>query len=251
MIKEEFETGVLYHGDCFEIFDYLEENSIDAVLADLPYGTTYAKWDFIIDPDLLFNEYKKLVKTKAPIVLTAVNPFSALMITRRIKEFRYSWVWNKENASNFANAKIQPMKIHEDILVFGFESPNYYPIKVPGKKNHSQGNLSNKSESDTRLLTGRVDGDESGMKYPKSIIEFPKHSSQVGLHPTQKPVDLFEYLIKTYTKEGETVLDNVSGCGTTAIAAINTNRRWICIEKDEKYFEISRKRISNREKEGV
>jgi site-specific DNA-methyltransferase (adenine-specific) len=235
-------NGEFWHGDCLELMKQIPDGSVDMVLCDLPYGTTYAKWDNVINIDTLFEEYRRICKQKSPIVLTAVDPFSALIITKRIKEYRYSWVWNKENASNFANAKIQPLKQHEFVLVFGFESPNYYPIKMAGKKNHIQGK-SKINASDTRLINTRVEDDLSGLKYPKSILNFPKHSSQVGLHPTQKPVSLFEYLIKTYSNEGDTVLDNCAGSGTTAIAAENINRNWICIEQDKTYYNAAIERI--------
>lgn len=236
-------NGEFWLGDCLEKMKDIPDGTVDMVLCDLPYGTTYANWDKVIDPDILFEEYRRILKSKSAIVLTAINPFSSFMITRRIKEFRYTWIWNKTNASNFANAKKQPLKIHEDILVFSFESPNYYPIKIQGEKNHSQGNLSNPNKSSLRIIEGRVSDDISGLKYPKSILNFPKHSSQSKLHPTQKPVALFEYLIKTYSNEDDLILDNCAGSGTTAVAAENLNRRWICIEKEEEYYNKAVERL--------
>lgn len=247
MLKNNFMKNTIHFGDCLELMKSIPDKSIDLVLSDLPYGTTYAKWDKLIDIDLLFVEYKRILKPKGAIVLTAVDPFSALLITKRIKEYRYSWVWNKENASNFANANIQPLKQHEFVLVFGFESPVYYPIKTAGKKNHKQGSKLSKNISETRLINERTQDDLSGMKFPKSILNFPKHSSQLGLHSTQKPVPLFEYLIKTYTNEGDTVLDNCAGSGTTGVACINTNRNYILMENDPVHFQTIKVRLGSDE----
>lgn len=241
----------LYFGDCLEIMSTIPNKSINAVLVDLPYGTTYADWDSIIPMDKLWEQYKRLIVDNAPLIFTSNQPFTTKLIQSNMEWFKYEWIWDKENASNFANAKKQPLKQHENIIVFSSGQPPYYPVKTPGKINHKQGK-STKNLSETRLISKRVEDDLSGMKYPKSILYFPKHSSQCGLHPTQKPLDLIEYLIKTYTKEGDVILDNCCGSGTLAVAADNLNRKWICIENNKKYFETSLKRINeNREKLGL
>lgn len=236
-------TDGLHHGDCISLLEEVEGQSIDMILCDLPYGTTVAKWDAIIDFGVLWEQYLRIAKDDAAIVLTANQPFTSALIMSQPKLFRCEWIWNKHNASNFANAKRQPLKQHESVVVFSKKASRYYPQMVQGKPNHKQGS-STKNQSDTRVISGRSPDDLSGMKYPKTILDFPKHSSQVGLHPTQKPVALFEYLIRTYTAEGEVVLDNCIGSGTTAVAAINTNRRWIGMEKDETFYEIAKERIN-------
>lgn len=232
----------IHHGDCLELMKKIPDTSIDLILCDLPYGTTVAVWDQIIPADKLWEQYLRIAKDDAAIVLTANQPFTSALIMSQPKLFRCEWIWNKHNASNFANAKRQPLKQHESVVVFGKKAPRYFPQMVKGKPNHKQGN-STVNKTDTRVMTGRAPDDLSGMKYPKTILDFPKHSSQVGLHPTQKPVALFEYLIRTYSREGELVLDNCMGSGTTAIAAINTGRQWIGMESDPGFYEIAKKRI--------
>lgn len=212
------------------------------ILCDLPYGTTYCSWDAVIPFEPLWAEYKRIAKPTTPIVLTASQPFTSALVMSNPEMFRYEWIWDKANPTNFANAKRQPLKQHENILVFYKEPCHYDPQKTPGKPNHKQGK-STKNISETRLISGRAADDLSGMKYPKSILLFPKHSSQVGLHPTQKPVDLFSYLIRTYTVLGDIVLDNCVGSGTTAIAALRERRQFIGIEKDPKYVEVALNRI--------
>lgn len=232
----------LIHGDCLEKMEDIPDKSCDMIFADLPYGTTYAKWDSIIPMNLLWMEYGRVIKDTGAICLTASQPFTAMLVASKPEWFRCEWIWNKENPTNFANANRQPLKQHEQVLVFGKQGTVYYPQKVAGKPNHIQGK-STVNVSETRLISGRVEDDLSGMKFPKTIITIPKHSSQCGNHPTEKPVALMEYFIKTYSIEGETVLDNCMGSGSTGVACINTNRNFIGIEKDDKYFEIAKKRI--------
>ena len=240
---------ILYHADCLDAMQYIKEESIDLILCDLPYGTTYAKWDAIIPAELLWTFYKSIIKPDCAIVLTASQPFTSMLIHSNPSMFRCQWIWNKENAANFANAKKQPLKIHEDIVVFGINRTVYYPQMVPGKPNHIQGKNAKSNKSETRLIHKRVADNLSGLKYPKSILYFPKHSSQCGLHPTQKPVDLMRYLIRTYSNPKQIVLDNCMGSGTTGVAALLEGRQFIGIEKDKEYFEIARKRIKNYRKE--
>ena len=240
----EHSTGSLYHGDCLEIMKNIPDGSVDMILCDLPYGTTQNKWDSVIPFEQLWEQYWRVCKSNAVIALTAGQPFTSSLIMSQIKHFKYCWIWDKVNPTGFGNAKKQPLRNYEDICVFYIKQCLYNPQMVEGKLNHSQGNKKNRIFSEN--YNGgfkRAEDITSGLKYPKQIQIFPKHSSQCGLHPTQKPVDLFEYLIKTYTNEGMTVLDNCIGSGTTAIAAINTNRKWIGIEKEEKYCEVTKNRI--------
>jgi len=230
-------------GDCLEIMPELEP-PVDMILCDLPYGTTACSWDTVIPFEPLWKQYKRLIKDNGAIVLTASQPFTSALVMSNIEMFRYEWIWDKKNPTNFASANKIPLKYHENIVVFYKKSVIYNPIKWKGNQNHGQG----KSEGATRKTMGaktmkRAPDDFSGMKFPRSIIEFSKNSSQCGLHPTQKPVALFEYLIKTYTNEGDTVLDNCMGSGTTLVAAKQLNRKAIGIEIREKYCEIAVKRL--------
>lgn len=234
----------LIHGDCLDKMKDIPDGSVDMVFADLPYGITYAKWDSIIPMNLLWAEYGRVIKQNGAICLTASQPFTSMLVASKPDWFRCEWIWNKENPTNFANANKQPLKQHEQVLVFGKQRTVYYPQKVTGKPNHVQGR-STANVSETRLISDRVGDDLSGMKFPKTIVTIPKHSSQCGNHPTEKPVALMQYFIKTYTLEGETVLDNTMGSGSTGIACINTKRNFIGIEKDDKYFEIAKKRIED------
>lgn len=239
------ELNKVYLEDCLIGMQGIPDKSIDMILCDLPYGTTACKWDVIIPFDKLWEQYERIIKDNGAIVLTASQPFTTVLINSNIKRFKYCWVWDKKIGANFTLANIQPMKVHEDICVFGYNRIKYNPIKTIGAVNHGHKVKSNNTPQFTRAIKMRPDTDLSGMKFPKSIIEFPKHSSQQKLHPTEKPVTLFEYLIKTYTNEGETVLDNCMGSGTTAIACINTNRNYIGFEKEEKYFKIIEDRVRN------
>lgn len=234
----------LYCGDCLEVLPTLSNYSINCVLTDLPYGTSYCSWDSVLPMDKLWVEYKRLIIGTGAFVFTSIQPFTTMLIQSNMSWFKYEWVWNKENASNFANSKKQPLKQHENIVVFSSGQSPYYPIKTPGKQNHKQGK-STVNASETRLINGRVDDDLSGMKYPKSILNFPKHSSQCGLHPTQKPIDLMSYLVMTYTLEDEVVLDNAMGSGTTGVSCLRTRRKFIGIDNNQEYFDIACKRLED------
>ena len=238
----------LYCADCLEVLPTLAGESIHSVLADLPYGTTYCKWDSIIPLDRLWTEYRRLIVGTGALVFTASQPFTTVLIQSNMDWFRYEWIWDKQNPANFANAKRQPLKQHENVVVFSRGQSPYYPQKTPGKPNHKQGS-SKKNVSETRLISERVADDLSGMKYPKSILEFPKHSSQCGLHPTQKPVDLMVYLVRTYTCAGQTILDNTMGSGTTGAACIQEGRQFIGIESDQTYFDKACQRLEDVYKE--
>ena len=241
--KGDLVINKIYNMDCLEGMKAIPDKSIDLILCDLPYGTTACSWDNIIPFEPLWEQYERIIKDNGAVVLTASQPFSSALVMSNPKLFRYEWVWDKKNPTNFAMAKKQPLKYHETILVFAKKQTEYYPIKWRGKPNHKQGLLKNDQQSEVYGKIKRTKDNLSGMKYPRSIIEISKHSSQGGLHPTQKPVALFEYLIKTYTQEGETVLDFTFGSGTTGVACVNTNRKFIGIEMDDTYFDIGTKRI--------
>lgn len=234
----------LYNDDCLNAMKILPDSSIDAIITDLPYGTTYCKWDTIISLDQMWLQVKRVLKKNRPFVTTSDQPFTSILIASNLKWFRHNWVWNKVNATNFANCNHQPMKIHEDIVVFAQGKTTYNPQKTTGKANHAQGS-SRLNKSETRKIEQRVEDDFSGMKFPKSIQEFAKHSSQCGLHPTQKPVELYEFLINTYTNEGDVVLDIAMGSGTTGVACANTGRNFIGMETTEEYFRLAEKRIAD------
>lgn len=247
--KGDLVINKIYNMDCLEGMKAIPDKSIDLILCDLPYGTTACSWDNIIPFEPLWEQYERIIKDKGAVVLTASQPFSSALVMSNPKLFRYEWVWDKKNPTNFAMAKKQPLKYHETILVFAKKQTEYYPIKWRGKPNHKQGLLKNDQQSEVYGKIKRTKDNLSGMKYPRSIIEISKHSSQGGLHPTQKPVALFEYLVKTYTNEGDVVLDNCMGSGTTAIACLNTNRKYIGFEIDEDYFETANKRIKEYQKD--
>ena len=226
----------LRQGDCLELMKDIPNKSIDMILADLPYGTTACKWDTIIPFEPLWEQYERVIKDNGAIVLTASQPFTTALAASNMKLFRYTWVWEKEQGVNFLLAKKQPMKVHEDVLVFYKRQPTYNPQMVPGKPYTS-------GKGDSGEVTGRVKKKQTknkGTRYPRTVQRINR---ETGLHPTQKPVALLEYLIKTYTKENDIVLDNVMGSGSTGVACINTNRNFIGIELDEDYFEIAKKRI--------
>ena len=234
------ELNKIYNEDCLEGMKRIPDGSVDMILCDLPYGTTACKWDTIIPFDLLWEQYERVIKDNGAIVLTASQPFTTKLIDSNIDLFRNCWVWNKKISGNPLLAKHQPLKVHEDICVFSKKRHNYYPQMRKGKMRKKGGGRS-------KLFDMEMSAKYSDEYYPISIIEFS--NAKRGVHPTQKPVALFEYLIKTYTKEGETVLDNCMGSGTTAIAAINTNRNYIGFELDEGYYKASLDRIEKHKEE--
>ncbi len=223
-------------GDCLAEMPKIADKSIDVVLCDLPYGTTACKWDTIIPFEPLWEQYKRIIKDNGAIVLTASQPFTSALIMSNLKMFKYNWVWNKRISGNPLLAKYQPLKIHEDICVFSKAKHNYYPEMRKGKMRIKGGGKS-------KLLNMKMSKSTNDNYYPVSIIEYS--NAKRGVHPTQKPVALFEYLIKTYTNEGDLVLDNCSGSGTTGVACKNLNRNCILIEKDEEYYKIAERRINN------
>ncbi len=237
----------LFNADCLEIMEnVIPDGSVDLILCDLPYGTTACKWDSIIPFDKLWVSYRKLLKQDGVIVLTASQPFTTVLINSNIAGFRYSWIWNKGRGSNFQNAKYQPMKSHEDICVFSVPRTRYNPqfwFSTPYKVSKGKRAKSIEGLSGGSAATERAESiSEDGRRYPLSIIDFTRDGDRV--HPTQKPVALMEYLIKTYTNEGMTVMDNCMGSGTTGVACKRLNRNFIGIEKDPGYFAIAEKRIN-------
>lgn len=240
----------LYNGDCLEIMDILIEKGIkvDCILTDPPYGTVSCKWDTVIPFADMWERLNKLIKPNGAIVLFGTQPFTSTLVSSNIKNYKHSWVWHKKNAGNVLNAKYQPLKTTEDILVFTCkgEKVNYYPIMENGYKDRSMEKpTKQKSDLYQNFKQGfkpgtNKKGDE---RYPKHLIEFSNASRRNHFHPTQKPVNLMEYLIKTYTNEGELVLDFTMGSGSTGVACANTNRKFIGIELDENYFNISINRI--------
>ena len=236
------ELNRIYNEDCLEGMKRIPDKSIDMILCDLPYGTTSCKWDTIIPFEPLWEQYERIIKDNSAIVLFGSEPFSSYLRLSNIKLYKYDWIWNKKKGGNPLLSKIQPIKTYEVISVFGKGKVNYYPIMVDRDKPKARGKNTGKvSETTNNAFT---ENKVYTQYYPKAIIEFSNANQRNKLHPTQKPVELCEYLIKTYTQPGEIVLDNCIGSGTTAIAALNTGRFFIGIEKEEKYVEIARKRIA-------
>ena len=228
-------------GDCLEEMKNISDGSVDLLLTDLPYGTTACKWDSVIPMDLLWGHYFRVCKANAAMVFTASQPFTTTLISSNLKDFRYGLVWEKPNAPNPFQAKIAPMKCHEDILVFYKKKPTYNPQMTQGKpymgfssETATIGEVYNSAKSKHR-------DNPEGTRYPRSVLRFAQERG--GLHPTQKPVPLMEYLILTYSNPGETVLDNAMGSGTTGVACQNAGRNFIGIEKDEQYFETAKNRL--------
>lgn len=229
-------TFQLMQGDCLELMAQIPDGSVDMVLCDLPYGTTQNKWDSVIPFEPLWTHYKRICK--GVIVLTAQPPFDKALGASNISMLKYEWIWRKSKSTGHLNSKIQPMKEHENVLVFYERQPTYNPQGLTRKpvptirKGGNNGGNYGKSDKDA---VQEFEG------YPRSVLDIPSEGKTV--HPTQKPVALMEYLIRTYTNEGETVLDNCMGSGTTGVACVNTNRKFIGIEQDDKYFKIAKHRI--------
>lgn len=230
----------IHLGDCLEIMPLISDKSIDLILCDLPYGTTQNKWDVIIPLDKLWSEYKRVIKPTGTIVLTAAQPFTSLLVMSNPKMFKYEWIWKKTDSTNFLNAKHQPLRIHESVLVF-YHKNIYNPqgLKRVDKFVKDQKPITTENYGATRALQYK----QLFTSYPESVITFA--SANNTIHSTQKPVDLFRYLILTYTNGGGLVLDNCIGSGTTAEACIIEGRNFIGIEKLDRMFNKAIKRISN------
>ena len=232
-------------GDCLDILPTLADKSVDAIITDVPYGTTACKWDVIIPLDKMWEQVKRLCK--GAFVTTASQPFTSVLIMSNLDWFKYEWIWSKQRPSNPMLAKKQALKVHENITVFG--SGNYYPQGLMRTDKPRGGTNPSKTELGYgRYLTESYK--QEFYNYPKSILEFGTDNSK-NEHPTQKPVALYEYLIKTYTNEGDTVLDFCMGSGTTLVACVNTNRNGIGIEREQSYFEIAQRRIAEAQQQMV
>jgi DNA modification methylase len=242
----------LMKGDCLELMKNIPDGSVDMVLTDPPYGTTACKWDSVIPFEPMWEQLKRVIKPNGAIVLFGAEPFSSALRMSNIKNYKYDWVWEKPNGTNFLNFKYQPAKVLENISVFGYMATSYskkgnmqyYPQMVKGKPYKCKQGRSGETHGRDKKTRERRDivTKSDGMRYPKNII---KETTEKGLHPTQKPVALMEYLIKSYTNENETVLDFTMGSGTTGVACVNLNRDFIGIELDDKYFEIAKNRIED------
>ena len=242
----------LRKGDCLEVMKTIEDNSIDAIITDPPYGTTACKWDSVIDFELMWEQLNRIIKPNGAIVLFGSEPFSSFLRCSNIKDFKYDWIWDKKRITNPMMAKRQPLRQHEVISVFYKKQPTYNP--VPYIKN-TLGNLGKQvkehktgTQGESTLYQNKGNNNKFG--YPRTLLtQIPVINNlskdRSGLHPTQKPIALMEYLIKTYTNKNETVLDFTMGSGSTGVACVNTKRNFIGIEQDDKYFNISKERINN------
>lgn len=243
----------LYQGDCLEIMKNIKDKSVDMILCDLPYGVTSKnKWDTIIPYEPLWKEYKRIIKDNGAIILFGQDKFTARTMLSNEKMHRYNLIWNKVLTSGFLNAGRMPLREHEDIMVFYKKLPTYNPQFTEGKPLHGMGEKfkkiknSNNNYNDFNSCnnpSANREGDTK--KYPKSILTFPRKASSKMLHPTEKPVELLEYLIKTYSNENDVILDNCMGSGGTGVACLKTNRSFIGIELDKGYFNIAKERIEN------
>ena len=229
----------LINGDCLVEMKKIPDKSIDMILADLPYGTTACKWDVVIPFEPLWEQYKRIIKPNGVIVLTASQPFTSALVMSNPKMFKYSMVWIKPNGTSPFKAKYMPMTRHEDVLVFSSGRATYNPQMETGKA-YKWNSQRSGGEASSITQSRQTPIDNKGTRYPTGLLHFKQER---GLHPTQKPVALFEYLIKTYTNEGDIVLDNVAGSGTTGVACKNLNRNFILIEQDEKYCDIIKERV--------
>lgn len=230
----------LLSGNCLELMKDIEDKSVDMILCDLPYGTTQCKWDSVIPFEPLWEQYERIIKDNGAIVLFGSQPFTSALIMSNLKLFKHQWFWNKRQSGSPITAKYMPLKIIEDICVFAKGKSNYYPIMRKGKMKLKGGKSSKNEIMGNQLKPKSYYSDQY---YPTCYLDFGGTTKIGRLHPTQKPVALLEYLIKTYTKQNETVLDNCMGSGSTGIACLNTNRQFIGMELDKTYFEIAKKRI--------
>lgn len=240
------DKNIVIHGDCLEEMAKIPDKSIDMILCDLPYAQTSNAWDCLINLGNLWEQYERIIKDSGVVVLTAKGQFMIDLILSNRKIFRYEWVWNKNKGANFAHVRYRPLNVHEYVLIFYKKKGIYNPQMVEGKpykQKRLKENVKGIADNLERFTTN-----SDGKRYPKSLINVEGIAQRHIIHPTQKPVALFEYLIKTYTNEGAIVLDNAAGSGTTAIAAIRTSRNYILIEKEKEYIDIINKRIEEHKK---
>ena len=243
------EINKVYYEDCLIGMKKIDDKSVDMILTDLPYGSTKCKWDIIIPFEPLWKEYKRIIKNNGAIVLNASQPFTSLLIISNLKWFKYCWYWKKEKGTGFATSGKRPLNIIEDIAVFAKSATIYNPQrkKLDKPYRHTLPNIKSDSGGKDTLYSIKKEGERIYKYYeydtPHNFLEFSRDKSNRGIHPTQKPVALYEYLIKVYTHENQLVLDSCIGSGTTAIACINTNRNFIGFENDPKYYALSVERI--------
>lgn len=228
-------------GDCLEVMRSVPDCSVDMVLADLPYGTTQCAWDVVIPFERLWHEYLRIAKPEAAIVLCAAQPFASMVVASNPKHYRYEWIWEKGNATGFLNAKKQPLRAHESAQVFYRQQPVYNPQMSSGHERKTSKRKTVNSECYGKAFA--LTEYDSTERYPRSVQFFSSDKQAGSFHPTQKPVAWMEFLIKTYTHEGHLVMDNTMGSGTTGVACMNIGRRFIGIEKDQKYFDIAKGRM--------
>lgn len=241
----------LFQGDCLELMKQIPDGSVDLVLCDLPYGTTACKWDTVIPFEPLWAQYRRITKRSAAIVLTASQPFTTALISSNMREFRYCWVWVKSRVTGFANAKLQPLRCVEDVVVFYRSRPTYNPqglMRIDAVRRNGASVGGDSLRGDTGASANRGSLRTAGAEYVQEFTGYPRQVLSIGsesgtVHPTQKPVALMEYLIRTYTNPGDTVLDNCMGSGTTGVAAVRNGRFFIGMELDPGYFQIAQNRI--------
>ena len=238
------------NADCFDVFPFIEDKSIDAIICDLPYGTTACKWDSILPLDKLWAEYKRVLKDDGCIILTASQPFTSALVMSNPKMFKYEWIWKKTRYSGNLNATRMPLKAHESVLIFAKGKTKYFPIKTEAPEHliDKRKTINPSIVKDGGAYNGskgfvNIRKKDDGTRYPISVQEF-KNPNNNSLHPTQKPIELMEYLVKTYTNEGDMVLDNTMGSGTTNLACIKLNRKSIGIEKEKQYYDVAVRRAS-------
>jgi len=240
-----YDLNTIIHGDCLDVMPDIPAGSVDMILADLPYGTTACHWDSIIPLEPLWAEYKRVIKPRGAIVLTAGQPFTSMLVMSNLEWFKYNWVWEKPLISGFLDANRRPLNNVEDVLVFSDGQTTYNPQFTQGQA-HLNGTRKRENFPDVyNGFNATTTTTTTTTYYPRRIVRI-KNQRVEGQHPTQKPVALFAYLIRTYTNPGDLVLDNVAGSGTTAIAAIDTGRNWLCIEKDAEYHRLASERIAER-----
>lgn len=232
----------LYHGDCLDVMKSIPDASVDMVLADLPYGTTQCAWDVVIPFEPLWEQYLRIAKPEAAIVLCAAQPFSSLVVASNPRDYRYEWIWEKGNATGFLNAKKQPLRAHESVQVFYRRQPVYNPQMTTGHERRTAKRKTVNSECYGKALS--LTEYDSTDRYPRSVQFFSSDKQKASFHPTQKPLALMQFLVATYTNPGQMVLDNTMGSGTTGVACIQLGRRFIGIEEAEEHFGTAQQRIA-------
>ena len=241
--------SALFNADCMDILPLIPDKSVQLILADLPYGTTACKWDIVLPLDKLWEHYERIIKDDGAIVLTCQQPFTSALIMSNTKLFKYEWIWDKRNVTGHLIAKFMPMKQHESILIFCKNKTIYNPqFEIISEDDYRYSNTGRIRKTKKDTVYGDIFGGrqtETGKRFPKSILSITNTNSVGKKHPTEKPLTLFEYLIKTYTNENDLVLDNCAGSGTTAIACLNTKRQFIVMEKEPKYYDIILKRVGD------